>query len=101
MPSNRQIGTASSIKATLLNDILKQLIRLGQVIYASGVSALGAQTFTGKKTFASEGATAAQFNLPVSIAPTTPVDGDVWRQDNTNTGLKIRVNGVTKTISLV
>lgn len=27
-------------------------------------------------------------------------DGDVWREDNTNTGLKIRINGVTKTISV-
>ncbi len=33
-------------------------------------------------------------------APTSPVDGDVWREDNTNSGLKIRVNGVTKTITL-
>jgi hypothetical protein len=39
-------------------------------------------------------------NLPVSAAPPTPSDGDVWRQDNTNTGLKIRVNGVTKTFTL-
>ncbi len=100
MPQDRQIGTASSIKATLLNDILKQLARLAQVIYASSVSALGAQTFTGKKTFASEGTTAAQLNLPVSVAPTTPVDGDIWRESNTNTGLKIRVAGVTKIITL-
>lgn len=42
----------------------------------------------------------ASFNLPTGSAPTSPVDGDVWRQDNTNTGLKIRVNGVTKTITL-
>lgn len=46
-------------------------------------------------------ATAASFNLPVGVAPTTPVDGDVWREDNTDTGLKIRVNGVTKTIALI
>lgn len=30
----------------------------------------------------------------------TPADGDVWRADNTNTGLKIRINGVTKTITV-
>lgn len=41
----------------------------------------------------------ALFNIPVST-PGTPVDGDVFRVDNTNTGLKIRVNGVTKTIVL-
>ncbi len=43
----------------------------------------------------------AQINLPVSSAPTSPVDGDQWRENNTNTGWKIRVNGVTKTVSLV
>jgi hypothetical protein len=39
-------------------------------------------------------------NFPVIVAPATPVDGDMWRQDNTNTGLKIRINGVTKTITV-
>lgn len=43
----------------------------------------------------------ALFNLPVGVAPTSPGDGDVWREDNTNTGLKIRINGVTKTISVL
>jgi hypothetical protein len=33
-------------------------------------------------------------------APTSPVDGDMWREDNTNTGLKVRINGVTKTITV-
>lgn len=33
-------------------------------------------------------------------APTSPVDGDVWREDNTNTGLKVRINGVTKTFTV-
>lgn len=30
----------------------------------------------------------------------TPTDGDVWLESNTNTGLKIRINGITKTINL-
>ena len=30
----------------------------------------------------------------------SPVDGDLWRESNTDTGLKIRVNGVAKTITL-
>lgn len=45
--------------------------------------------------------TQAPINLTTGSAPTSPVDGDVWREDNTNTGLKIRVNGVTKTVVLV
>lgn len=42
----------------------------------------------------------AQLLLPVSVAPSVPIDGQIWREDNTNTGLKIRVNGVTKTVTL-
>jgi hypothetical protein len=34
------------------------------------------------------------------VAPTSPVDGDMWREDNTNTGLKVRINGVTKTVTV-
>lgn len=42
----------------------------------------------------------ASMNLPTGAAPTSPADGDLWREDNTNTGLKVRVNGVTKTVTL-
>jgi len=54
----------------------------------------------GQITFAPTTTSYAAFNLPTGTAPSAPVDGDVWREDNTNTGLKIRVNGVTKTITL-
>lgn len=54
----------------------------------------------GQQTFAATTTSYASFNLPTGTAPTAPVDGDVWREDNTNTGLKIRINGVTKTISV-
>ncbi len=39
-------------------------------------------------------------NLPTQAAPSAPNDGDVWREDNTDTGLKIRINGFTKTITV-
>ncbi len=39
-------------------------------------------------------------NLPTQAAPGAPEDGWIWREDNTNTGLKIRINGVTKTITV-
>lgn len=42
----------------------------------------------------------AQIKLEVSSAPISPNDGDIWLQDNTNTGLKIRLNGVTKTVTV-
>jgi len=43
----------------------------------------------------------ASMNLTQGAAPSAPNDGDIWREDNTNTGLKIRINGVTKTVSVV
>lgn len=43
----------------------------------------------------------AQMRLVAGVAPTSPNDGDIWLQGNTNTDLKIRIAGVTKTISLV
>ena len=42
----------------------------------------------------------AAFNLPVGNVPTAPVDGDVWRQDDTTTGLKIYLSGAVHTISV-
>jgi hypothetical protein len=44
--------------------------------------------------------TATVLNFSVTAAPSSPRDGDMWRQDNTNTGLKIRIAGVTKTITV-
>lgn len=61
----------------------------------------GTSRLSGKVTFVASTTLAAMMNLPVGVAPTTPNDGDVWLESNTNTGLKIRIAGVTKTISLV
>lgn len=41
--------------------------------------------------------THAQFNLAVGGPPSIPIDGDIWRE---STGIKVRENGVTKTIML-
>ena len=42
----------------------------------------------------------AALRLTVGPAPTSPNDGDIWLESNTDTGLKIRINGVTRTITL-
>jgi hypothetical protein len=39
-------------------------------------------------------------NLTVVLAPSIPKDGDIWLQSNDVTGLKIRLSGVTKTITI-
>lgn len=41
-----------------------------------------------------------RINLAVSAAPGTPADGDIWRENNTDSGLKIRINGATKTVTV-
>jgi len=61
-----------------------------------GVTAPTANLHIGASTTAK-----ALMRLTVGPAPTTPNDGDIWLESNTNTGLKIRIAGVTKTISLV
>lgn len=65
----------------------------GAVAAGDFVNVIG-DTMTGPLTL-------PQLNFPVTAAPVSPVDGDVWRQDNTITGLKIYVAGVVRTISLV
>jgi hypothetical protein len=39
----------------------------------------------------------ASFNAPHGTAPSTPANGDMW---TTTAGLYVRINGVTKTVTL-
>ena len=67
----------------------------------TGTIGLGkALTSTSYVSIAASTTALSSLNIAQGAAPTAPVDGDIWREDNTNTGLKIRVNGVTKTITL-
>jgi hypothetical protein len=50
--------------------------------------------------FAAAAAANSQINLSVGGPPTSPLDGDIWLESNTNTGLKIRIAGVTKTVTV-
>lgn len=67
-----------------------------------GKLSIGSTTDASSTFFLLPGSTtaASTLNIPTGSAPTSPVDGDVWREDNTNTGLKIRINGVTKTVTV-
>lgn len=56
--------------------------------------------FLGDVTFVSDGNDNKKFtNIAIRANP-VPKDGDMWRIDNTNTGLKTRINGVTKTVTV-
>ena len=58
-------------------------------------------TIYGKLVVPAGNASRSQFNLAVSVAPTTPSDGDIWLESNSSTGLKIKLGGVIYKVSLV
>lgn len=106
--NNILIGKALELQSSTGDNQLS----IGNLIMGQGVQGTGttistgtigigiAPTTTSIFTLAASTTAKSQMNLPTGTAPTSPVDGDIWREDNTNTGLKIRVNGVTKTITL-
>jgi hypothetical protein len=51
----------------------------------------------GKTIVAPSTTTSASLNIPSGTAPTSPVDGDIWFD---GTALKIRIGGVTKTVTV-
>jgi len=54
--------------------------------------ALGAKTYAAKQTFFTSTTSSASINIPHGVAPSAPVDGDVW---TTTTSVYARINGVT------
>lgn len=75
--------------------------------YFGGNVTIGSETGSGRLSIAGgkfQLAAAASaypsFNMPVGGPPTSPSDGDFWFESNANTGLKVRINGVTKTITV-
>jgi hypothetical protein len=54
-------------------------------------------TFAGTAITLASAAAKAGLRIPHGAAPTTPTDGDMW---STTAGLFIRINGVTKTVTL-
>lgn len=53
----------------------------------------GSSTFTGKKTFADSGVAGAFLNLAPGVAPSSPVDGDIWTEAG---GIYAQIGGATK-----
>jgi hypothetical protein len=52
----------------------------------------------GKATLSASTSGRASLNVPIGVAPSSPINGDVWFD---GTDYKARVNGVTKTFTLV
>ncbi len=59
---------------------------------------LGTQTYTGKKTFVASTSGSAALNIPSGATVSSPGNGDLWI-DGTG-AIKIRIGGVTKTITV-
>lgn len=88
-------------RGTTFNNQAATAFKVAAGVVTAASAGIGiAPTATSYATFGGSTTAISSFNLPTGSAPSAPVDGDVWREDNTNTGLKIRINGVTKTITV-
>ena len=67
---------------------------------ATGKIGIGVVTPTANLDIAASTTASALMRLRVGSAPSAPNDGDVWLEANTLTGLKIRISGVTRTITI-
>lgn len=95
-------GAATDVsRGAYLNLYGNEHAQTGNILMAAGSAGGQIKLITSTLVLAAPTTTRAPLNFLTGSAPTSPVDGDMWREDNTNTGLKIRVNGVTKTVSLV
>lgn len=89
-PTINQTGGANGItRCIYINPTLTAVADFRALEIAKGKTILAAPTTA-----------YTSMNLPSGTAPSSPNDGDIWREDNTNTGFKIRINGVTKTITV-
>ena len=74
-------------------------LRVTGGIYAGAASVFGSTaTFAGTVIAPAATASLAPLRIPHGTAPTSPTDGDMW---TTTAGLFIRINGVTKTVTLL
>ena len=68
--------------------------------FRSNGTALVSIKNTGKLVLKASAAGTAALNLPLGTVPSAPVDGDIWLEANALTGLKMRIAGVTRTVTL-
>ena len=76
LPGGLTIPTANIISASL-----------------TGSTQIAAAIYTGKQTYAAGTTGSASANIPAGVAPSAPVNGDVW---STSTGIQARINGATQ-----
>ena len=82
--------TNSTVSSTILRD------NMSYTAYPLNFVAVG--KFNGLVAAGASVAAQASLRLPHGVAPTTPVNGDMWT--TSAGGLFVRINGVTKTVTL-
>lgn len=94
-------GTDRSGVAGLGNGTGSGLLGSGGDNGGSGVSGTGGTTGPGGRFIAGGGGapTRGAVALVPQVAPSGPIDGDMWVETGTN-ALKVRINGVTKTVTV-
>ena len=108
--NNIIIGTNISLTGSNSINIGGVLFGTGTYNTTSGSPSLNAQsngrigvgvvTPTAKLHISPSTTSEALMRLEVGPAPSSPNDGDIWLESNTLTGLKIRISGVTRTITI-
>jgi hypothetical protein len=108
--NNIIIGTNISLTGSNSINIGGVLFGTGTYNTTSGSPSLNAQsngrigvgvvTPTAKLHISPSTTSEALLRLEVGPAPSSPNDGDIWLESNTLTGLKIRISGVTRTITI-
>lgn len=101
--SKLYIGTASGnvllVAAQSTGDMLKSIYDTnnnGKVDAAETADSVPWAGVTGKKIFPVPSTSEASLNVPHGVAPTSPVNGDIW---TTTAALLVRINGTTRTMA--
>lgn len=89
------IGAASAITT---NYALKIENQTGPTTNYAIFTGTGLVTFGGLLTTVASATGSAGLRIPHGAAPTSPIDGDIW---TTTAGAFMRINGVTKSVTLV
>jgi hypothetical protein len=94
------IGTASGnellVAAQTVGDMLKSIYDTDNDGIVDAADTVPWSGVTGKKEFQASTTGIASLTIPHGIAPTSPVDGDMW---STTSGVYIRINGTIRTLA--
>ena len=94
--NNAVVATNSSGVPSEVTTLPANLIIQSPTISAptlTGTASISNATLTGKLITATSGTGAAGLNVPPGVAPSSPVNGDIWE---TSSGILGRVNGATQ-----